>query len=63
MSALEPWLAQMSTSPSAISVDWSALLTGDRLVLSSISLVLTLLFFLKVALLHETGMPWVVSCA
>ena len=49
-SAFEPWLAQLPTSPSAVSavsVDWSALLTGDRLALSGISLVLTTLYFLK----------------
>ena len=48
ISAFEPWLAQLSSSPSAVSVDWSALLTGDRLALSGISLVLTTLYFLKV---------------
>ena len=48
VSAFEPWLAQLSSSPSAVSVDWSALLTGDRLALSGISLVLTTLYFLKV---------------
>ena len=48
VSELEPWLAQLSSSPSAVSVDWSALLTGDRLALSGISLVLTILYFLKV---------------
>ncbi|CAK0771701.1 hypothetical protein CVIRNUC_003887 [Coccomyxa viridis] len=47
ISAFEPWLAQLSSSPSAVSVDWSALLTGDRLALSGISLVLTTLYFLK----------------
>ena len=47
-SALEPWLAQLSASPSAISVDWNALLTGDRLTLGSLSILLGVLFFVKV---------------
>ena len=41
-------IAQLGSSPSAVSVDWGAFLTGDRLALSTLSLVVTLLFFLKV---------------
>ncbi len=56
ISAFEPWLAQLSSSPSAVSVDWSALLTGDRLALSGISLVLTTLYFLKVFVYSRTSL-------
>ncbi|CAL5228018.1 g11080 [Coccomyxa viridis] len=40
-------IAQLGSSPSAVSVDWGAFLTGDRLALSTLSLVVTFLFFLK----------------
>ena len=48
LSMSELLVAQIASSPSAVSVDWGAFLTGDRLALSSITLVVTFLFFLKV---------------
>ncbi len=56
LSALEPFLAQFSSSPSAVSVDWGALLTGDRLALSGLSLVLTALYFVKVQSIYLKSM-------
>ncbi len=57
LSALEPFLVQLSSSPSAVSVDWGALLTGDRLALIGLSLVLTALYFVKVQSIYYKSMP------
>ena len=48
LSISELLITQLASSPSAVSVDWGAFLTGDRLALSTLSLVVTFLFFLKV---------------
>ena len=54
-------IAQLASSPSAVSVDWGAFLTGDRLALSTLSLIVTFLFFLKVP--NESAMCAVAHCA
>lgn len=48
LSMSELFIAQLASSSSAVSVDWGAFLTGDRLALSALSLLVTFLFFLKV---------------